>query len=405
MNILLITDSYPPEVRSASHLMQELARELLHRDHAVTVVTTSPEYNLAEQDRNTVYPELCEEDGVRVVRIKTLPHHNVPFVLRGLSQLSLPLFFQRAIRRHIHGSLTAVVVYSPPLPLALVGGWVKRRYRCRYVLNVQDIFPQNAVDLGVLKNPLLIRFFEAMERRAYRQADTVTVHSDGNREFLLSRNRLGAPALRILHNWIDVDEYAAARSTGRYRQAWGLENRILVLFAGVLGPSQGLDGVLDVAARALEHPEVCFLFVGDGMMKESLQKRAAAEKLTNVVFKPFVAKQQYPELVKECDIGLVSLTSRNKTPVVPNKILGYMAAGIPVLAYLNAESDGHALAAASGGGISAVSADTDACYAALTALLAQAENLPVMGRNGCRYVREHFSRNACVDALEGYLEE
>jgi glycosyltransferase involved in cell wall biosynthesis len=162
MNILLVTDSYPPEIRSASHLMLELAQELSARGHQITVITTWPEYNL---DQSTVllnFKEAELEDGIRVIRVKTLPHHNVNYIVRGLAQLLMPWQFLRKLRRY-QIKADAVVVYSPPLPLALVGSALKRQ-GTRYLLNVQDLFPQNAIDLGILRNPLQIKLFKALEK-------------------------------------------------------------------------------------------------------------------------------------------------------------------------------------------------------------------------------------------------
>ncbi len=176
MNILLVTDSYPPEIRSASHLMLELAQELNSRGHQVTVITTWPEYNLDRDEDKKSFNEIEIEEGITVIRVKTLPHHNVNYIVRGLSQLIMPLQFLLKLWRH-KIKPEAVVVYSPPLPLALVGSWLQRK-GVRYLLNVQDLFPQNAIDLGILTSPMQIKFFKALERFAYRTADIVTVHSE-----------------------------------------------------------------------------------------------------------------------------------------------------------------------------------------------------------------------------------
>ena len=148
MNILLVTDSYPPEIRSASHLMLELAQELTHRGHQVTVITTWPEYNLDQNENKKSFKALELENGIKVIRVKTLPHHNVNYIVRGLSQLIMPLQFLLKLYRH-QIKPDAVVVYSPPLPLALVGSWLGHR-GARTLLNVQDLFPQNAIYLGIL---------------------------------------------------------------------------------------------------------------------------------------------------------------------------------------------------------------------------------------------------------------
>ena len=116
MQILLITDSYPPEIRSAAHLMLELAEELRDRGHKVAVATTWPRYNLDEEVSPDEFPEICEEEDIRVLRIKTLPHHGVAYWFRGLAELLMPLQFWRKLRQHQMTQVDAVVVYAPPLP-------------------------------------------------------------------------------------------------------------------------------------------------------------------------------------------------------------------------------------------------------------------------------------------------
>jgi len=179
MNILLITDSYPPEIRSASYLMKELAEGLKERGYKVYVATSYPQYNLTEEQREQIYPEYSHEDGIDIIRIKTLPHHKVSFIIRGISQLTMPKIFENKIKKYV-SKADIIIVYSPPLTLATLGGKLKKIYSAKFILNIQDIFPQNAIDLGVIKNPLLIKFFEVIERKAYEEADLIFVHSEGN---------------------------------------------------------------------------------------------------------------------------------------------------------------------------------------------------------------------------------
>ena len=406
MNVLLVTDAYPPEIRSASHLMAELAEELHERDHDVTVLTSYPAFNLDETEGVTSYDELTSEDGIRVIRAKTLPHHNVNFIVRGIAQLTLPHTLLRALRRHSNWDFDVVVVYSPPLTLASVGATLKRVSGTRFVLNVQDIFPQNAIDLGALKNPLLIRWFARMERDAYSSADIVTVHSEGNRDFLVHSGRIeDLSKLSILHNWIDVAAMEASHDTRDFRREYDLDNKFILLFAGVVGPSQGLDMLVDVAGRVADLHDLVFLIVGDGMEKKRLQDRVRSDGLTNIVFKPFVSREAYASLVSSVDGGIVSLTAKNKTPVVPGKILGYMAASKPVLAFLNRESDGHAIIENAQCGVS-VSSDSPVTdlERATRAFYNQQDNLVEIGNNGKKYVSANFDKRVCIDVLEQMLK-
>jgi colanic acid biosynthesis glycosyl transferase WcaI len=403
MKILLVSDAYPPEIRSASHLMQELAEELRDRGHLVIVATCRPQYNLTESDSRVDFPEIAVENGITIIRINTLPHHKVNFIIRGISQLTLPFIFLSRLKSCLREGVDAVLVYSPPLPLWKVGYSVKKRFGARFILNVQDIFPQNAIDLGALRNPALIRFFEHMERTAYRLADKVTVHSQGNRELLIRTKRTTPEKLVTLHNWVEIGENGRALSTGAFRKRLGLEDKFVFFFGGVLGPSQGLDLVIDAANRLKDQKDIAVLLAGDGAEKAKLEGLARAYELENVLFHPFVSKDDYRRLLKEIDVGLVCLTSLNKTPVVPGKILGYMASAVPVLAFLNRESDGHQVISDADCGYSAVSDRTENLVELMLRMYREKDRLKALGGNGRSYVAHHFSKEVCVDRVEDLL--
>jgi len=404
MKILLVTDAYPPEIRSASHLMQELAEELRDRRHSVTVATCHPKYNLAGASSSTHFNELTVENGIRVVRIHTLPHHKVNFVVRGISQLTLPFLFWLKLKPYLRDSLDAVVVYTPPLPLWRVGFLAKKTHGARLILNVQDIFPQNAIDLGALRNPVLIRFFERMERCAYNKADIVTVHSKSNEEFLIRRQTVLPGKVVTLPNWVDMGNGEQPVRSDGFRKRWGLEDKFIFFFGGVMGPSQGLDLLIGAATILKEVKDIVILLVGDGTEKERLQQLARHYALENVVFQPFVSKEDYQHLLGEVNAGLVCLTSKNKTPVVPGKILGYMAAGIPVLAFLNKESDGHQIIREAECGYSEVSDGTNKAADLMLRMYRERDRLQRLGLNGYRFAERHFSKKVCVDQLEQLMQ-
>jgi colanic acid biosynthesis glycosyl transferase WcaI len=401
MNILLVTDAYPPEIRSSSHLMLELAEELRDRGHRLTVLTSWPRYNLSAPDAAAGLGEKETADGITVIRVHTLPHHKVNFVVRGIAQLVMPRQFLRALRRHSREKFDAVIVYSPPLPLAMVGRALRKR-GAKFVLNIQDLFPQNAIDLGVLSNPLLIAMFRAIERRAYRAADSILVHSISNLEFLKRDNPRAAGKLGVLHNWVDAKEYRLPAGT-RFRERYGLEGKFIIGFPGVMGPSQQLDLIIRAAAKLRAVEDLAFLFVGDGGELDNLKRLAAELGATNVHFHPFIPREDYPELLKNLDIGLVCLSPRNHTPVVPGKLLTYMAAALPVLAVLNRESDGNQIVRDADCGLAVPSDDEAAIAAAITELHEARDKLAAWGENGQAYADKHFDKAAVIAELEGYL--
>ena len=403
MKVLLVTDSYPPEIRSSSDLMLELSEELRDRGHQITVITNWPKYNLDKDTDPSQYAEKVIENGITILRIKNLPHHNVNYLLRGIAELFMPIKFLWKLRQYnIHAD--TLVVYSPPLSLALVGSWFWEK-KTRFILNVQDLFPQNAIDLKILNNSWQIGFFRALENYAYRAADVVSVHSAGNQRSVLKHYPELKDKLQILHNWVDISHHETGDLRVDFRNKWDIQQKYIAVFAGVIGPSQYLELVLHVAEQMQDQSELLFLLVGDGKEKEKLQKLAREKSLVNVRFEGFVSREVYPALLRVCSIGLVCLSPLNQTPVVPGKILGYMAAGLPVAAFLQFSSDGHGVVKSAQCGFAADSADKGACVQAMQALMSHIDTFEEMGQKGKQYVAENFSKEVCVSQLEAMFEE
>lgn len=401
MRILLLTNFYPPEVRSISTMMRELAEGLAERGHEVTVFTSWPKENVSPDARPEQFSADVWEGKVRVIRIKVPSSYSCNYVLRGLAQLAMPYFFWRAVRRLKYPTIDSVIVYTPHLPLTLVGERIKKKYGARYLLNVQDIFPQNAIDLGIMHNKLLINFFEWMEARAYQAADAITTHTEGGRQFLITRKGVAPEKIAVVANWIDVKPFAEAKATGRFRKQYGLADEFVILFAGILGPAQNLDFVVEVARQLTEVPKLIFLLVGEGTEKSRLEALVSSYGLTNVRFAPFVSPSEYPFLLKEVQAGLMCLGNKNTTAAVPGKLFGFMASGLPVIAFLNRESDGYRIVKEANCGFALVSDDVGKAVSLLRQIFEEQMDLAERGLHGQRYAAEHFSREIAIARLEG----
>jgi len=393
-SILIIVDSYPPEIRSAAQLMGDMAEELAKRGYKVYVVASCTDGKAGG---------LSKENGVSVIRTRTLPHHNVNFIMKGISQLVMPWLFIFAAGKYIQEPVEATITHSPPLPLAAVGRFMKRIYGAENILNVHDIFPQNAVDLGIMRNPLQVRFFERMEQKAYKKADLLMVPSETHKEFLIGKRGVDENKIKVVRHWMNMELFEKAERTGRYRKKFNLEDKIVFLFAGVLGPSQGLDMIISAADKLKGEKKIHFLFAGDGSEKIRLQKLAEEKGLSNVTFTSFVPSGEYPYLVKDCDVGLVTLTSDNTTPAVPAKIVGYMAGGLPIAAFLHKESDGLRIVEEAGCGVAAASNDQEAVTRSLEKFAKEEKRFEIYGRNSLKYAREHFAVERAADRVESLL--
>lgn len=403
-NILIIADVYPPEISSAAHLMQELAEGMRDRGYNVTVVTAYPRHYLNEVGKRKTFSVLTDENGIKVIRVKTLPHHKINFIIRGIAQLILPFLFFQKIKRFIRDNkINVVFIYSPPLPLGLVGGLVKKRYGAKFILNLQDFFPQNAIDLGILKNRLLIKFFEWLERKIYLQADKITFHSEGGCRFLIEKKRVPPEKIVKLPNWIETRPFEEPAENISFRRKYSLENKFIFLFAGIIGPAQGLDFLIEVAKKVSDIKDIVFLLVGDGTERNKIEALIKNYGLQNVLIKSFVSKEAYPCLVRDCDVGLVCLSVKNKTSFIPGKFLGYLAAAKPVLAFLNKESDGFDLIKEAQCGYAVETGDLNAAEAAVRLMYQQKNALNNFGWAGKNYLLLHFSAKVIFDKIETLL--
>ncbi|MBN2197985.1 glycosyltransferase family 4 protein [Candidatus Wolfebacteria bacterium] len=407
MKILIVADVYPPEISSAANLMQELAQGLKQKGYDVIVATSYPKYYLTKEAKEKSFKVFSEECGIKIIRVKVLPHHKVNFIIRGISQLILPFIFFKKIKEKIK-KIDVVIVYSPPLPLALIGKMIKKKYGAKFILNIQDIFPQNAIDLGILKkrkHKPIIYFFELIEKMVYGFADKITFHSEGGRRFLIDKKGINPDKIITLPNWIDLSFYQNLNQEILFRKQWKLQKKFVFLFAGIIGPAQGLEFLIKIAQKVSNIKEIVFLLVGDGMEKEKIKNLIKKHNLKNVIIKPFVSKEQYPYLVKESDVCLVCLSPKNKTPFTPGKFLGYMAAGKPILAFLNKESDAFELINKVGCGYAIASDDLENAVKITEKIYKEKDKLSQFGKNSLNYVYNNLSIEVCLNKLERIIKE
>ncbi len=403
--VLVMTDAFPPEIRSSSQLMKGLSLGL--RDHGfdVTVLTTYPAYNLDPADRarfrNPATNVVRDEDGLRVVRVPTPPHHNVGRVAKGLSQLTfLPIL---AGCGALLGPFDAIVAYSPPLLVAAAAAVLKARFGARLVLNVQDLFPQTAIDLGVLNDRRLVAAYRWLETACYRAADVVTCHSEGNLRVLRAHPALRRRAddVQVVENGIDVGAWAAVPADPDLRREPGLGDRFIFVFGGVMGFAQDLDTIVRAAALLAGRDDLAFLLVGDGVARERARQLAAG--LPNVRFHPLVPPERFMGWVKAADAGLVTLRAELKTPVVPSKILGFMAAGRPFLAIVPPESDAWGITTRAHCGLTVAPGDPQALARAAVKLASERGLAQGMGTRGQVFCQRHFTLGAQVDKYVAIL--
>jgi glycosyltransferase involved in cell wall biosynthesis len=389
MNIVLLSRYFPPEIGTAANLFYELAKELSASGNKVTVVTGFPWYNLEEIPSKYNGKIFMREnlEGVDVIRV-SFPLFGPKVVKLALGHLTAPVSAFLAGLQVKDQDI--VYVYSPPLFMG-ISAWLLRLFkRAPFVLGVQDLHPQCYIDQGILKNKFSIFILRLIEKFCYKKADAVTVHSQGNKEYMIGRG-VNKEKIKVLHNWIDTDELRPLPRINEFSKQHGLNGKFVVGYAGTLGMSQGLLSVVEAARLLKDREDIEFFIIGDGIEKKNMMEKANEYGLKNIRFLMMQTKAVYPLVVASCDVGLVTLNKKVKTPVVPSKILSMMAAQRPVLASMPLDGDAPKLIADSGCGICIGAEEPDLLEEKIRFLADNRDKCEKYGKAGRLYVVKNFS--------------
>jgi colanic acid biosynthesis glycosyl transferase WcaI len=312
---------------------------------------------------------------------------------------------------HLVSTLAAVVlarrpdvilVPSPPLT-AGVSAWILGLLRSApFVYNVQEIYPDIAINLGALRNPLLIRVMYGLERFVYRRARAVTVISPAMRHRLLEK-RVPAEKVVVIPNFVDLHDLSPRAKDNPFSRAFGVHDKFVVSYAGNLGPAQGLECFVDVASRLLDRPEVRLLLIGDGMLADPLRARASAQGLSNLLIIPYQAYAVVPDIYGASDVCVVAQAVATGSDAIPSKVYRIMACERPIVAATDHRSDLAQLIRDADAGVVIPSESADGLAAAIRDALARPERWKRHAASGRAYVAEHYARGAVSRQYEALL--
>jgi colanic acid biosynthesis glycosyl transferase WcaI len=401
MRILMLTDRFPPEARANAHLFHELATGLVERGHQLGVVTRMPGDYIPPDQRAVPTVKARERvDGIEVIRVRGLTALHRASFMRALDQFAVGFTFGLAARSWPGADV--VLIYSPPLPLVIAGLLYCRFGGAPYVLNLHDLYPQTAIDLGLLRNRALVAAARCLERLAYRHAARIVVPAARSRDVLVAINGFDAEKICLVPNWADLDRVAPGPKENEFRRLYGLSGRFVVTYAGVMGFAQDLAPVVEAARRLQVRPDIVFLLVGDGIYLDRWKQMA--QGLTNIRFLPMQAKSDYFQLLRASDVCLVPLARALDSPAIPGKIQSIMAVARPVLVIANPNGDAGNLIAKSQCGVSAPPERPDEVAARILQFYNDPQLGEALGANGRRYAEQNFSMRRAVRAWEEILE-
>lgn len=330
MRIALIADAYPPMRSSAAVQLRDLSQEMVKQGHLPTMMIPSSDLK---------QPWLLEEmNGVQVLRLKAPRTKDIGYIRRTINEFLLPFIMLRNLRKSPLSKVKwhGVVWYSPTIFLGPIANALKKASTCRSYLIIRDIFPEWAVDMGLLGRGLPYRFFKAIERYQYSVADVIGVQTPGNLDYFDACNLQSGQRVEVLQNWLadapDVGSSIVVADSP-------LAGRTIFVYAGNMGVAQGMIILIDLAERLYHRCDIGFLFVGRGSDAKILREDAMARGLDNVVFFDEIDPSEISGLYAQCHIGIVALDPRHKTHNIPGKFLSYMQGGLPVLASINPGND------------------------------------------------------------------
>lgn len=402
MRVLIVTHYFPPEIGAPQARLSDLARFWAQAGDDVTVLTgmpnhptgvIPPEYRRRIRARESV-------DGYRVVRTWLYATRNEGIVKKTLGHLSFMVSSVVLGARRV--GPTDVVVVSSPTFFSILSAWVIARVRrARLVVEIRDLWPAIFVELGVLRNRLIIRALEAMELASYRAADAVVVVSEGFRRDLLRRGVSG-DKVHVIRNGVDVDAFVPTEADPAVRARLGArEGEVLVLYVGAHGISHGLASVVDAAAKLAGEP-VHVALVGEGAAKRELEAKVADLQMENVSMLAGVPRNEVARLLAAADICLAPLRDVPLfSTFIPSKIFEYFGAGKAVIGAVRGEP-AEILAAA---GATVVPPEDPAALAeAIRDLANDADRRVAMGIRARQYVVEHFDRRRLAGRYRTVLE-
>jgi colanic acid biosynthesis glycosyl transferase WcaI len=400
MRVLIYSYNYYPEPIGIAPLMTELAEGLVRQGHEVRVVTGMPNYpqrQVYEGYRDKFY---CTEtrNGVLIQRsyiwVKPKPSLIDRLLLDGSFVLSS--FFQA-----LRGWRPDVILLTvPPLPVCLPAALLGLIYRCPIVLNVQDILPEAAIHVGLLRNKTMIRVMEKLERFSYRTAHTISVIAEGFVENLVNK---GVPAQKItcIPNWVDTQFIRPLdKAENTFRKTYGLEDKFVVMYSGNIALTQGLETVVEAAVRLQNHPEIAFVIVGEPKAIAKLQDYCQACGATNVHLLPFQPREQLPVMLAAADVGLIVQKHNVVSFNMPSKTQVLLASGRAIVASVPSTGSAAHAVAKSRGGIVVPPESPEELAACLLDLYKDPELVEKLGCQGRQFAIEQYSFEQALSQYE-----
>ena len=375
------------------YLYTQLVSQFHENGHDITVVAPTYDDNITG---------LQIEEGIKIIRVKTMPLFGVGLIKKGFANVLLPYQYKNALKKNNIGlDFDLIITPTPPITLYGVAAWLKKKSKGKLYLILRDIFPQNAVDLGMLKKSGLIHYyFRRKEKKLYAKSDHIGCMSKGNIDFVKKHNpSVPSKKLHMLSNWGDIIPMASEEKIDTLRNKEALQDKFVVIFGGNIGLPQKMENIVDLAILCKDLEDVVFVIIGRGNEQENLKKLIEVKNVKNVQLRDGLPQKEYMQWVQMADVGLISLSEKFTIPNIPSKALSYYNTKTPILASLDLNTDFGSILEELNVGVWAEAGNTIALKEKLMLLYKNPELRSKMGENGYAYMKENLSSEIALNII------
>ena len=392
LRLVVLCPHFAPDLAPTGVVMTRIVTELAARGHELHVVTSLPWYrnHAIEPGWGGRLWRTEKTEWGSIIRVHPFPGKSKSNLLRRAIGF---LAFSYAVGiRSVHADgfpfkVDGVLAMSPPLTLGLTGWFTKIIRRAPLVFNIQDVFPDAAIQTGAISNKNIIAAAKWLERVSYKRSDAVVLLSQDLR--INIANKIDAKyhdRLHVIPNFVDTVAITPQHRMTAYRNELGIGDQLVVMYAGNVGFSQSLNLVVEAAAK---FPEIAFVINGDGAARKKLQEDCA--QLANVHFGDYQPIERLSEVLATGDIHLVPLRTGLASVSVPSKSYSILAAGRPMLAAIDSNTEIPNMLQQSGAGVAVNPDNGPAFIEALGRLISNRDQLSEMGAKGRKWVETHAS--------------
>lgn len=403
MRLAILTPHFEPDTAPTGAVITHLTEELAGRGHRIEVFTSLPWYrsHRVEPGYGGRLSRTEDTPWGRITRIHPFPTSDKTDIVRRAASF-VAFSALAALKGRSEENLDGVLAVSPPLTLGLAAHSIAKARGAAFVFNIQDVFPDVAIELGYLKSPALIRAARRLERRCYLTADAVTVLSEDLRDNIVNKGT-DPSKLRVIPNFVDTRAISPVDRDNDYRRAHDLNGRTVVMYAGNIGLSQSLDLLIAAAASNTDDEDLLFVLNGAGAARARLEDQARG--LPNVRFVGPQPPDILAQVLGAADIHVVPLRKGLARASVPSKTFSILAAGRPFVASVDPGTEIARIAERSGAGIAVPPEDPVAFTDAIRALRDDPERARRMGAAGRSFVESWASSEAVAESYEALFTE